>query len=114
MARLSLMTLIVTAAVLGFASSSEAQAEAPTAASGPGVIVILTTTATDAAALPLRRSTWAILGIGGGAALATHPADDSVNERLARGDDFFAAGHWLGMGAIQIGGAATVYTSAAS
>src|SRR5262245_12391461 len=36
-------------------------------------------TAVDFGAFPRRKSTWAILAIGGAAALATHPADDYVN-----------------------------------
>jgi PAP2 superfamily len=37
----------------------------------------------DFKAFPQRESTWVILGVGGAAALAVHPADNSVNGRLA-------------------------------
>jgi hypothetical protein len=39
-------------------------------------------TAHDFVSFPKRKSTWAILSIGGAAALAVHPADDYVQEHI--------------------------------
>src|SRR5262245_49168149 len=39
-------------------------------------------TARDFMAFPKRRSSWTLLGIGGGLALATHPTDDYVETHI--------------------------------
>jgi hypothetical protein len=39
-------------------------------------------TAQDFAAFPKRKSTWVILGAGGAAALAVHPADNYVEDHI--------------------------------
>lgn len=53
----------------------------------------------DFKAFPMRRSTWVILGIGGGAALVTHPLDDKVQQQIVgndAADKFFSLGQWVG------------------
>jgi hypothetical protein len=53
----------------------------------------------DFKAFPQRESTWIILGVGGAAALAVHPADNSVNRRLVSNggaDNFWKPGHIIG------------------
>jgi membrane-associated phospholipid phosphatase len=52
----------------------------------------------DFKSFPQRKSTWVILGIGGAAALAVHPADKAVTEYLSTsgGDAFWAPGKYIG------------------
>jgi membrane-associated phospholipid phosphatase len=48
---------------------------------------------------PRRESTWVILGVGGAAALAVHPADQSVNHHLVTSgwaDNLWKPGHIIG------------------
>jgi membrane-associated phospholipid phosphatase len=69
-------------------------------------------TAIDFAAYPRRRSTWAILAIGGGAAALAYPLDDDVNGKLAGSDSagkFFAAGKYIGAVYTQAGVAVGLY-----
>src|SRR5262245_61182573 len=47
-----------------------------------GLSALFHDTLDDFKSLPQRRSTWVILGIGGGAALLAHPADDNLNAHL--------------------------------
>ena len=54
---------------------------------------------TDFEAFPRRESTWVILGLGGAAALAVHPADNSVNSHLVSNgwaDNLWKPGHVIG------------------
>jgi hypothetical protein len=51
-------------------------------------------------------------GVGGGLALAVHPADDNVNESLVNSDfahDFFAPGKYLGSLPVLLGAATATY-----
>jgi hypothetical protein len=69
-------------------------------------------TAADFKAFPRRRSTWVILGIGGVAALAVHPADDHVTKELSESEgakDVFAAGKYIGSVPVQAGLAAGLF-----
>ena len=53
----------------------------------------------DFKAFPQRESTWVILGVGGAAALAVHPADQSVNSHLVSSgwaDNVWKPGHIIG------------------
>src|SRR6202521_478863 len=53
----------------------------------------------DFKAFPQRESTWVILGVGGAAALAVHPADTSVNSHLVSSgwaDNLWKPGHIIG------------------
>ncbi len=77
-----------------------------------GLAAIVYTTAADFKAFPLRRSTWVILAIGGGAAALAYPADDRVNEALVGSDavgGFFAAGKYVGSTYVQGGLAVGLY-----
>jgi hypothetical protein len=69
---------------------------------------LLKDSASDFVALPKRRSTWTILGIGAAAALAVHPADDYVESHIVgneAADNFFSLGHWVGGAYVQFGSA---------
>lgn len=62
----------------------------------------------DFVAFPKRRSTWVLVGIGGVAALATHPADDYVETHVVGNDtanNVFKLGKWVGSSEVQIGSA---------
>jgi membrane-associated phospholipid phosphatase len=62
----------------------------------------------DFAAFPRRHSTWAILAIGAGAALATHPADHYVETHIVGNDTanrVFSVGQWVGSTYVQVGSA---------
>jgi hypothetical protein len=90
------------------------QAAAQTAAEPrhSGFKALVKETAIDFAAFPRRRSTWAILAIGGAAAAATHPADDYVNEHVVgskTADRIFVAGKWIGSVYVQSGTAIGLY-----
>lgn len=70
------------------------------------------TTIDDFKALPRRKSTWVILGIGAGSALLVHPADDSVNAHLGgstAAKHFFAAGKVIGSAPVEIAGSVGLY-----
>ena len=72
-----------------------------------GVRALFRNLGNDFKALPSMPNLW-IAGVGGAAALAVHPWDDSVNQSL-QGTDFFNAGQYLGSTGIQIGGALGTY-----
>ena len=62
----------------------------------------------DFVAFPRRHSTWAILGIGAAAALATHPADHYVETHIVGNDTanrVFSLGQWVGSTYVQVGSA---------
>ncbi len=96
-------------ALLAMSAPSYAQQPVP---EHTGLAAIVYTTAADFKALPRRQSTWVILAIGGAAAWATHPLDDSANERLAGSDtvgQIFAPGKWIGSAYVQAGTAVGLY-----
>lgn len=67
----------------------------------------------DFKAFPQRRSTWAILGIGAGAALLAHPIDDDVNAHLVGKTGLarvWAPGKYLGAAYTQVGVSVGLYT----
>ena len=124
-----LPALIVVAAVLSQAGSAAAQTQddrippqAAAAAQQPasahpepahtGFKALVFETGNDFKAFPRRRSTWVILGIGAGAALLAHPADDTLNDRLTGSKAVgrvFAAGKWIGSAYVQAGTAGGLY-----
>ncbi len=64
-----------------------------------GLRTLVTDIVSDFKALPRRESTWVILGAGGAAALAVHPADNSVNSHLVSSgwaDNLWKPGHIIG------------------
>jgi membrane-associated phospholipid phosphatase len=65
-------------------------------------------TADDFVAFPKRRSTWALLGIGGAGALAAHAGDSYVETHIVgntKADKFFSVGQWAGSAYVQVGSA---------
>lgn len=77
-----------------------------------GLAAVVYTTAADFKALPRRQSTWVILGIGGAAAAAFHPLDDSANEQLTGSSTvgrIFSPGKWIGSAYVQGGTAIGLY-----
>lgn len=74
---------------------------------------LLKDTGRDFVAFPKRPSTWVILGIGGAAALAAHPADDYVERHLVNSkvaDRTFKAGKIIGHTYTQVGVAVGLWT----
>src|SRR5262245_37544187 len=62
-------------------------------------------TVSDFVSFPKRPSTWVLLGIGAGAALATHPADDYVETHIVgnhTADNIFSVGKIIGSAEVQI------------
>ena len=73
---------------------------------------LVRTTVSDFVAFPKRKSTWAILGIGGAAALAVHPFDDEINANAVEADGlrkFLKPGKYLGYAWVQGGAAVGLY-----
>jgi membrane-associated phospholipid phosphatase len=89
-----------------------AKAAPPTEPRHTGVSALLRSTGSDFVAFPKRKSTWAILGIGAGAALAVHPWDDEINEEAQEADGlrkFLTPGKYLGYAWVQGGAAVGLY-----
>jgi membrane-associated phospholipid phosphatase len=64
-----------------------------------GLATLVTDIVADFKVFPRRESTWVILGIGGAAALAVHPADTSLNRHLVSSgwaDNLWRPGHIIG------------------
>jgi membrane-associated phospholipid phosphatase len=90
-------------------SPAIATAQDPPAPPAPAPKAIVSEVLKDFGALASRR-TWTILGIGGGAALAVHPADRYVNRQVGGSDyGFLRPGGVVGNIGIQLGSAAGVY-----
>jgi membrane-associated phospholipid phosphatase len=73
---------------------------------------LLKDTARDFISFPKRPSTWVLLGAGGVAALAVHPADNYVESHIVGNDAaerFFATGKVIGSTAFHLGSAMTLY-----
>lgn len=97
-------TMLTTQTSTGEPDSSKKESAPPHAHTGWATL--LKDTVQDFVALPKRKSTWTILGIGAAAALATHPADDDVTQHLAgsdTADDVFVLGKWVGSSGVQVG-----------
>jgi membrane-associated phospholipid phosphatase len=93
-------------------SEAASQQPPPPAPDHTGISALVRKTAGDFAAFPRRKSTWVILGIGGGAAAIAYPFDDELNEELQDADDlarFFRPGKYLGIGWVQTGAAVGIY-----
>jgi len=63
-------------------------------------------TAHDFVSFPKRPSTWVLLGVGGGLALATHPADDYVETHVvgnSTAEKIFSVGKVVGSAYVQVG-----------
>ena len=77
-----------------------------------GFKALVIETGRDFKAFPRRRSTWVILAIGGAGAALAHPADDSLNARLAGSEAaarFFAPGKYIGSDYVLVGSAVSLY-----
>jgi len=73
---------------------------------------LLKHTGSDFLSFPQRKSTWVLLAVGGGLALAAHPADDYVQSHIVgnpTADGIFSVGKVLGNTYFQIGAAITMY-----
>ena len=71
-----------------------------------GWATLLKDTGRDFLAFPRRKSTWALLGMGAGAALVAHPADSYVESHIvgnSTANRFFTVGKWAGSAYVQIG-----------
>ena len=87
-------------------------APAPPEPEHTGFGALIRATGSDFAAFPKRRSTWVILGIGGGAAAIAYPFDDEANDYLKDAEGlrkFFVPGKYMGYGWVQAGAAAGIY-----
>ena len=84
-------------------------AQDPPAPPAPPPAAILKEAFKDFGALASRRAA-TILGVGGAAALAVHPADRNIN-RQVRGSDyrFLGPGRLVGSAAVQLGAASGIY-----
>ena len=81
------------------APSLDAQQNTPPPADHTGLETLVKDIVADFKAFPRRESTWVILGVGGAAALAVHPADSNVNGHLVSSgwaDKLWAPGHIIG------------------
>jgi membrane-associated phospholipid phosphatase len=111
----ALRTPIATA--LALASPFERQDPQPPPPPLPastGIKSVFRETWHDFRAFPKRKSTWAILAIAGGTALAAHPLDDDANAKLGGSDaagKFFAAGKYIGAVYTQAGVAVGLYVT---
>lgn len=76
-----------------------------------GLKALVFETLNDFKSWPQRQSTWVFLGVGAGAALAVHPADDSLNAHLegSTADKIFAPGKYIGSFYTQAGVAVGLY-----
>jgi membrane-associated phospholipid phosphatase len=116
-ARRSQLINVLALVVLLLAVPSETRAQQAPAPKPPepahtGFGALVFETARDFKALPRRKSTWVILGVGGALAAAAHPADDDVNTRLAGSTSvgkFWAPGKYVGAVYTQAGAAAGLY-----
>jgi membrane-associated phospholipid phosphatase len=103
---------VLIAAAHPCAGIAQAVAQTTPEPSHSGFKALVKETAIDFAAFPRRRSTWAILAIGGVAAAAAHPADDYVTEHIVgskAAERTFVAGKWLGSVYVQSGTAVGLY-----
>ena len=92
------------------AGADPQQPPAPAQAESPGELhAFARAVAGDFWTFPQRRSTWVMLAAGAGAAVATHPIDDTFNARLSRADGFFAAGAIAGKAWVQMSAAGALY-----
>ncbi len=89
-----------------------AAAQPPPEPEHTGFGALVRATGSDFAAFPKRKSTWVILGIGGGAALLVHPWDTEINGELQEANTLkkvLAPGKYLGYAWVQAGAAVGVY-----
>jgi len=86
--------------------------EAPPLPMHTGLSGFVRTLGSDFMAFPQRRSTWVLLGIGGGLAMAAHPIDQEFNAHVSGSPAvgrFFAPGKVIGSTWVQVGSAVGLY-----
>jgi membrane-associated phospholipid phosphatase len=99
-----LLPLLVLTTLCGTSAVAQEQDPAVSNAQPPpvehtGLATLVKDILADFKAFPKRESTWVILGVGGAAALAVHPADQSVNSHLVSSgwaDNVWKPGHIIG------------------
>ena len=90
----------------------QAAAPKPDQPAHTGFSALVRAIGSDFKAFPQRKSTWAILAIGGAAAAAVHPADDDINEELQESSGLktaFKPGKYLGSTAVQVSASVGTY-----
>jgi len=90
---------VVDAATSGAGQLSSATQDTVPPVEHTGLKTLVKDVVADFKAFPQRESTWVILGVGGAAALAVHPADNSVNSHLVSSgwaDNLWKPGHIIG------------------
>jgi len=90
---------VVDAATSGAGQLSSATQDTVPPVEHTGLKTLVKDIVADFKAFPQRESTWVILGVGGAAALAVHPADNSVNSHLVSSgwaDNLWKPGHIIG------------------
>jgi membrane-associated phospholipid phosphatase len=90
------------------------QASTPPPTAHTGWSTLVKDTAHDFVAFPKRKSTWVLLAAGAAGALATHPADDYVQEHVANSDtatNVFKLGKWVGSTYVQVGTAVGLWVA---
>jgi len=93
-------------------NTSPQQAPPPATPEHTGFQALVRYTGADFVAFPKRTSTWVILAIGGAAAAAAHPLDESLNARLVGNPTvsrIFAPGKYIGLGYVQAAAAVSTY-----
>jgi membrane-associated phospholipid phosphatase len=98
--------------VLARSRAFQAAAPKPDRPAHTGFSALVRAIGSDFKAFPQRKSTWAILAIGGAAAAAVHPADDDINNKLQESDGLkkaFKPGKYLGSTGVQVGASVGTY-----
>jgi membrane-associated phospholipid phosphatase len=90
----------------------QAAAAKPDRPAHTGFSALIRGIGSDFIAFPRRKSTWAILAIGGAAAAAVYPADDDINAKLQESaglEKAFRPGKYLGSTGVQVGASVGTY-----
>lgn len=98
--------------VLARGIAFQAAAPKPDQPAHTGFSALVRAIGSDFKAFPQRKSTWAILAIGGAAAAAVHQADDTINEELQESSGLkkaFKPGKYLGSTGVQVGASVGTY-----
>jgi PAP2 superfamily len=91
---------------------AEPKNETPPTPEHTGWATLVKDTAHDFGVFPRRKSTWALVGVGAAAALATHPADHYVERHVighSAVESVFKLGKWIGSTEVEVGSAVGVW-----
>jgi membrane-associated phospholipid phosphatase len=94
--------------------ANQGQNNTPPATQHTGWSSLIKDTAQDFLAFPKRKSTWVILAAGSVGALATHPADDYVQEHVvgnSTAQNVFKLGKFVGSTYVQVGTAVGLWVA---